>query len=106
MQDKEREYFLEKIEEIKENINDYSDEDLIEDTFEKIEVVRSTIIDRNRWSLVKENIYRYKNWYIRARWNAPATEMQEGQDTNLEIEEVKPVKKEIIDYISIESEEN
>lgn len=106
MQDKEREYFLEKIEEIKENKNDYSNGYLVEELFPESERIKEEIIGSSRWSNTKIQIYKFKEMYLQVCWEEPATEMQEGQDTNLEIEEVKPVKKEIIDYISMESEEN
>lgn len=94
----DREYFKNKIKEIKENKSDYSRGYLVEDIFPEAECISEKIIDQSRWSVTKIQIYEYKGMYLEACWQDPATEMQEGQDTYLEIREVKPIKKEILDF--------
>lgn len=81
----EKEYFEKKIDEIKENITDYSNGTIVEDIFPEAEFVEENLLDQLRWSIYTEQIYKYKNLYFNVTWDAPTTEMQEGQDTNCEI---------------------
>ena len=63
------------------------------------EEVQSKIIDQSRWSVMKEVVFKIADTYfISVVWNDPATEMQDGQDTDCTIYEVEPKEKTIIEY--------
>ncbi len=97
--EEDREYFNKKLEEIKNNINDYSNGYIVEDIFPDAEFIREEIGEQSRWSIQKTAFYEYKGMYLAVDWNDPATEMQEGQDTDCRVFEVKPTKKEMIQFI-------
>lgn len=89
----DREFFEKKLEEIQENITNYSDGDLVQEIFEEANFVKEYYGEQSRWSIQKIEIYEYKGMYIKAIWDEPATEIQEGQETNLSVYEVKAYKK-------------
>lgn len=91
-------FFDKKIEEIKSNIDNYSTGVTVEDIFIEANIVKTKVLGQSRWSIQKAQYFEYKGMYFVAIWDDPATEMQEGQDTNLEIKIVKPVKKQITDF--------
>lgn len=97
--EEDREYFNKKLEEIKNNINDYSNGYIIEDIFPEADFIKEELGEQSRWSIQKTVYYQYKGMYLAVYWDDPATEMQEGQDTNCEIIEVKPTKKEVVEFI-------
>ncbi|PWW86647.1 AAA family ATPase [Clostridium perfringens] len=94
----DREFFEKKLEEIKENITDYSNGYMIADIFPEATRIKEYIAGESRWSVTKVQIYEYKGLYLEACWQNPATEMQDGQETNLEVYEVKVYKKEVLDF--------
>ena len=94
----DREFFEKKLEEIKENITDYSNGYMIADIFPEATRIKEYIAGESRWSVTKVQIYEYKGLYLEACWQNPATEMQDGQETNLEVYEVKAYKKEVLDF--------
>ena len=87
-----------KLEEIQENITNYSDGDLVQEIFEEANFVKEYYGEQSRWSIQKIEIYEYKGMYIKAIWDEPATEIQEGQETNLSVYEVKAYKKEVLGF--------
>ncbi|WP_283701309.1 AAA family ATPase [Clostridium perfringens] len=94
----DREFFEKKLEEIKENITDYSNGYMIADIFPEATRIKEYIAGESRWSVTKVQIYEYKGLYLEACWQNPATEMQDGQETYLEVKEVKAYKKEVLDF--------
>ena len=94
----DREFFEKKLEEIKENITDYSNGYMIADIFPEATRIKEYIAGESRWSVTKVQIYEYKGLYLKACWQNPATEMQDGQETNLEVYEVKAYKKEVLGF--------
>ncbi len=94
----DREFFEKKLEEIQENITDYSNGYMIADIFPEATKIKEYIAGESRWSVTKVQIYEYKGLYLEACWQNPATEMQDGQETNLEVYEVKAYKKEVLDF--------
>ena len=94
----DREFFEKKLEEIQENITNYSDGDLVQEIFEEANFVKEYYGEQSRWSIQKIEIYEYKGMYIKAIWDEPATEIQEGQETNLSVYEVKAYKKEVLGF--------
>lgn len=97
--EEDREYFNKKLEEIKNNINDYSNGYIVEDIFPEADFIKEELGEQSRWSIQKTLYYEYKGMYLAIDWDDPATEMQEGQDTNCQAYEVKPTKKEIVEFI-------
>ncbi|HIG0358908.1 TPA: AAA family ATPase [Clostridium sporogenes] len=97
--EEDREYFNKKLEEIKDNINDYSNGYILEDLFPEAKFIDEELGEHSRWSIQKTRYYEYKGIFFAVSWDDPATEMQEGQDTNCEIIEVKPTKKEVVEFI-------
>ncbi|MBY6965287.1 AAA family ATPase [Clostridium botulinum] len=97
--EEDREYFNKKLEEIKDNINDYSNGYIVEDIFPEADFIKEELGEQSRWSIQKTVYYQYKGMYLAVYWDDPATEMQEGQDTNCETIEVKPTKKEVVEFI-------
>lgn len=95
----DKEYFNKKLEELKEAINDYSTGYIVEDLFQEAQHIKTKIVGQSRWSVQKAAYYQYKGFYFVVRWDDPATEMQDGQDTNCTIYEAKPTKKEVIEFI-------
>ncbi|EGT3613205.1 hypothetical protein E5N06_07595 [Clostridium perfringens] len=94
----DREFFEKKLEEIQENITNYSNGYMIADIFPEATRIKEYIAGESRWSVTKVQIYEYKGLYLEACWQNPATEMQDGQETNLEVYEVKAYKKEVLDF--------
>lgn len=88
--------------EIKYDTNGYwliEENDYIYDNKIEVEEVYSDVIDQGRWSITKDAVFRIGGeYFISVVWDDPATEMQEGQDTNCEIYEVEPFEKTIIEY--------
>ena len=55
--------------------------------------------DGGRWTVEKRSIIKIEDkYYIAVDWNAPSTEMQEGQHTNCSINEVIPTERTEIYY--------
>lgn len=83
------ETFNKAIEYLKSEIGEYSVGGLVEDVLYSrlpgIQRVSREIIDSSRWSMQMEEKFRWKNLEFFVYWNKPATEMQEGQSTNMEI---------------------
>lgn len=75
-------YFNKRIEAIAEEIGAYTKGWIVEELFPEAECISEAIIDQSRWSLQKEMIFKYKNLFFKVNWDDPATEMQDGQDTN------------------------
>ncbi|MEG1870972.1 MAG: hypothetical protein RR192_03120 [Peptostreptococcaceae bacterium] len=94
----DRKIFLDKIEEIEEEKGDYSNGYLVEDLFPEAELVKERIIGESRWSKTKVQVYKFRGMYLEVCWEDPATEMQDGQETYLEVREVKAVKEEVINF--------
>jgi len=63
------------------------------------------VLDERRWYLLKETIIKVGDKYIGILWDDPATECQDGQETNIDFYEVEPVEKVIIEYKKIKKEE-
>ncbi|MEG1256652.1 ATP-binding protein [Clostridium sp.] len=82
-------YFYEKLKQIQDNIGEYSNGCVVEEFFPEAQFVKENMLDQSRWSICKEQIYKYKNLYLRVVWDDPATEMQEGQETNCKVMEVE-----------------
>lgn len=77
-------------------------------TFDKFDFdeIHTESTEGSRWSIGKYVVTKITDkenkevvGYIESSWDHPATEMQEGQDTNLEVYEVVPKKKTIITYV-------
>lgn len=64
---------------------------------------KSKIVDQRRWCTRKESVFKIDEYYLAVSWDDPATEEQEGQDTNCSIYEVFPKEKTIVEYVSGES---
>lgn len=105
-----REDFDKLLKELRNEINDYSngygiieDSDYIYNNKIKTEEVYSEVLDQNRWSVVKEVVFKIADkYYISVVWNDPATEMQDGQNTDCEIYEVEPFEETVVKYRVIE----
>ena len=55
---------------------------------------KKVIHEQNRWSVTTSQVFMVDNkFYIEACWQEPATESQEGQETQMEVYEVRPSKK-------------
>ena len=65
--------------------SDYSTGYTVEDYFEDFEIIEDEYGEKSRWSITRYMTLRYKNIFLYANWEEPATEMQEGQDTMLEL---------------------
>lgn len=89
----EEEYLEEKLQEIREKIGPYSNGYIVEDLFSEAEKVDTQIGEPGRWSYNKTCIYKYKNMFFAVSWEEPSTELQDGQETSLEIYRVNPVEK-------------
>ena len=75
------------------------DSEYIYDNKIEVKEVHSQILDQSRWSITKEVVFKIADeYYISVVWNDPATEMQDGQDTDCTIYEVEPREKTIIEY--------
>lgn len=103
IESKDKEEFEQLLSEIKNNIDDYTRgcaEELVEtERFrENIKHIETTTGERHRWSIEKTAVYCYKNQYFALNWLDPATEGQEGQETDCKIYEVKPVNKTITEF--------
>lgn len=94
----DREFFEKKLEEIQGEIGIYSKGWIVEDMFPEANKVKEYVDGESRWSVTKVLILEYKGMYLEARWENPATEMQDGQETYLEVKEVKAYKKEILGF--------
>lgn len=83
-------------------IDDYLPGDIY-DSLRKFEHIDTEIGDTSRWSVSKTAIWLVEDdlekAYLAASWEAPATEIQEGQCTMLSLYEVKP--KEVIKTIYV-----
>jgi len=98
-----KEQIKELINELKEEANEYSNGYWIEDAgcmkdIEYTTVQNGLVLDESRWSLLKETVIKIGDRYIGISWDDPATECQDGQETNINFYEVKPVEKTIIEY--------
>lgn len=89
----EEEYLEEKLQEIREKIGPYSNGYIVEDLFSEAEKVDTQIGEPGRWSYNKTCIYKYKNMFFAVSWEEPSTELQDGQETSLEIYRVNPIEK-------------
>jgi len=101
------------LEELKSNTGEYStgwdlDEYITTKEFEEEyswHVVHDEIEDGGRWSIMQYVVTQItenktgERFYFEACWDDPATEMQEGQSTNLSIYEVVPHEVTVIKYI-------
>lgn len=94
---------------IKEKINIESTPWEVYDILEELQVsyksVSEEILSINRWSITTQKVLQIEDRYLEMVWDAPATESQEGQDTNMEINEVFPHKKTITVYLTKQKEE-
>lgn len=94
---------------IKKEIDIYSTPWAVYDILEELQVsykivLEGEILSKNRWSNTTQEVLQIGNRYLEIVWDAPATESQEGQDTNMKINEVFPHKKTIIVYLTKEEE--
>lgn len=94
----EEEYLEEKLQEIREKIGPYSNGYIVEDLFSEAEKVDTQIGEPGRWSYNKTCIYKYKNMFFAVSWEEPSTELQDGQETSLEIYRVNPVEKTVTTF--------
>lgn len=105
-----REEFELLLKELRNGINSYTDgHSLIEDSDylceNNIEVqeVEDNIVGHSRWAVDREVIYKIADeFYISVQWDSPATEMQEGQDTNCTVCEVRPIQRLITEFVIID----
>ncbi|BDR84909.1 AAA family ATPase [Clostridium tetani] len=97
--EEDREYFNKKLEEIKQSIGNYSKGYIAEDIFPEAKFIKEEIGEQSRWSIQKTHIYDYKGIYFAVSWDDPATEMQDGQETYCTVFEVKPTRKEVVEFI-------
>lgn len=63
------------------------------------EVVKRETGERSRWSYVMQSVWKIGDDYISFWWDAPATEGQEGQPTNMECSKVEK-KVEVIEKVT------
>jgi len=63
------------------------------------EVLKEETGDRRRWSYTMQSVWQIGNKYISFWWEAPATEGQEGQPTDMECSEVEK-KVEVIEKVT------
>ena len=90
--------FEEIIENLRKEIGNYT-YDIVEDSkflYEnkiRLEQMETKILDRSRWSVLTQVIYKYKNRYLTVVWNDPATECQDGQETDCQVFEVEQIQK-------------
>ncbi len=101
------------IEAVKEEAGDYTGGSWIEDcvpselynSLAEFKCIEITSDGESRWSISKTAIWKVKDdvetAYLAASWEAPATEMQEGQDTMLELYEVKPIEVMVTRYEAV-----
>lgn len=86
-------YFEEQIEKIKEELSCYSKgidlDDVIGTYLPDAKYVDEEIGEQHRWWTYKTRIYQWKNFKIYGTWQDPATEMQEGQETDMSITTVR-----------------
>jgi len=98
------------VEELNSNVKsdtygNYPSELLNDSKFDKIKFVSVDESEESggRWTVYRTEVFKAIDTdnkdsligYIKASWDHPATEMQEGQDTFLSFENVKPVEKTI-----------
>lgn len=96
--EEERKEFKEKLETLRGLIGPYDGGgrvgDKLSTLFDDIYEYKKVIHEQNRWSVTTSQVFRVDGkFYIEACWEDPATEMQEGQKTNMEVYEVRPNKK-------------
>lgn len=53
---------------------------------------------RSRWSCEVLEVFKIDDYYVAAKYDSPATEMQEGQPTNMEFFFVEPYSIEVTKY--------
>ncbi len=53
---------------------------------------------KSRWSFEVVEVFKVDDYYLAAKYDSPATEMQEGQPTNMEFFFVEPYKIEVTKY--------
>jgi len=63
-----------------------------------LEHVHSEEGEKHRWYYIVTEVYKIDDYYIACKFNAPATEMQEGQPTNMKFYYVEPYKVEVTKY--------
>lgn len=76
------------------------------DAFDELETVRNEITDNGRWSIHHDWVFKYKDRYFQTSYSVGATEMQDESpfeydgdaDGLIEVDEVEPYEKTIIDY--------
>lgn len=96
--EEERKEFKEKLETLRGLIGPYDGGgrvvDKLSTLFNDIYEYKKVIHEQNRWSVTTSQVFMVDNkFYIEACWQEPATESQEGQETQMEVYEVRPSKK-------------
>lgn len=66
-----------------------------------LEPIKKDLLSKHRWYSRVREIYQDGTFYFAVEYSEPATEYQEGQETNPKFYEVRPVEKKIIDYVPI-----
>lgn len=91
----DEEYLEKKLQEIRDKINPYSKGYIVDDLFPEAEKIDTQIGEPGRWSYNKTYIYKYKNMFFAVSWEEPSTELQDGQETYLNIYRVNPKEKRV-----------
>ena len=97
-----RQEFEELMEDLSNDIGDYDNaNDIIYSKkfpSKKEFVVKNEVIDRSRWSIAMKTIVKIDEFYMAIEWDSPATECQEGQETDCTIYEVEPYEVTVTKY--------
>lgn len=68
----------------------------------EVVLVDENTFEPTRWSIPTIQIYKVNDYHIAVSWRHPATEMQSGQPTDMEIYEVKPKKVTKTEWYEVE----
>lgn len=85
-------------------LEDAVTEVLGDEGLKEFEEIKTINYDANRWSIPVEIIFKIGDFYIKGGYNKPATESQEGQDTDVYYVQVKPVEEIVINYKEVSNE--
>ena len=77
----------------------------------EFEIISTKICGNDRWSISHEQVFKYKGKFYKTHYSVGATEMQDEQpyeydSDEIELKEVFPVEKTIIDFITKEELNN
>jgi hypothetical protein len=96
------------IKDLTEEAGDYANGHWVEDAecmrdIEYDVVQDGLVLDQRRWSNLKESVIKIGGRYIAFSWDDPATEQQDGQNTDIEFYEVEPHEKVTVEYKAVKT---